>query len=124
MPADYLEFLVDAFGINRDDLVPGDKHLNLEDLAEYLNLSGSLEPLQLQTNGSGSIQVNTVTPDFSGGTWNGQYYSDFPVTLTAVPSNVQTFIGWSGDYDSTDTTITVSLQDAMQIQANFSNGNT
>ena len=25
MPADYLEFLVDAFGINRDDLVPGDK---------------------------------------------------------------------------------------------------
>lgn len=24
MPADYLEFLVDAFGINRDDLVPGD----------------------------------------------------------------------------------------------------
>ena len=96
----------------------------LEDMAEYLNLSGSLEPLQLQTNGSGSIQVNTVTPDFSGGTWNGQYYSDFPVTLTAVPSNGQTFIGWSGDYDSTDTTITVSLQDAMQIQANFSNGNT
>ena len=93
-------------------------------MAEYLNLSGSLEPLQLQINGSGSIQVNTVTPDFSGGTWNGQYYSDFPVTLTAVPSNGQTFIGWSGDYDSTDTTITVSLQDAMQIQANFSNGNT
>mgnify|MGYP007134736567 FL=1 len=93
-------------------------------MAEYLNLSGSLEPLQLQTNGSGSIQINTVAPDFSSGTWSGQYYSDFPVTLTAVPSNGQTFIGWSGDYDSTDTTITVSLQDAMQIQANFSNGNT
>ena len=33
MPVDYLEFLVDAFDINRDELVPGDKHLNLEDLS-------------------------------------------------------------------------------------------
>ena len=42
MPADYLEFLVDAFGINRDDLVPGDKHLNLEDLAHLPNPSKEL----------------------------------------------------------------------------------
>jgi polyphosphate kinase len=33
MPADFLAFLADAFGIHDDELVPGDKHLNLEDLA-------------------------------------------------------------------------------------------
>lgn len=32
MPDDFLNFLVDAFHINRHELVPGDKHLNLEDL--------------------------------------------------------------------------------------------
>ncbi len=34
MPADFLDFLVDAFQIHRDELVPGDKHLNLEDLLQ------------------------------------------------------------------------------------------
>jgi polyphosphate kinase len=33
MPADFLAFLAEAFGIQEDELVPGDKHLNLEDLA-------------------------------------------------------------------------------------------
>lgn len=32
MPDDFLDFLIDAFHINRHELVPGDKHLNLEDL--------------------------------------------------------------------------------------------
>ncbi len=37
MPQDYLEYLADAFDINRDELVPGDKHLNLEDLSHLPN---------------------------------------------------------------------------------------
>ncbi len=37
MPQDYLDFLVDAFGIQPDELVPGDKHLNLEDLRHLPN---------------------------------------------------------------------------------------
>jgi polyphosphate kinase len=32
IPNDFLEFICDAFHIDRDELVPGDKHLNLEDL--------------------------------------------------------------------------------------------
>ena len=28
MPSEFLDFLVDAFRIQRDELVPGDKHLN------------------------------------------------------------------------------------------------
>lgn len=37
MPQDFLDFLVDAFHINRRELVPGDKHLNLEDLSHLPN---------------------------------------------------------------------------------------
>ncbi len=32
MPADFLDYLVDAFHFNRDELIPGGPHLNLEDL--------------------------------------------------------------------------------------------
>lgn len=42
MPQDFLDFLVDAFRINRDELVPGDKHLNLEDLRHLPNPNKSL----------------------------------------------------------------------------------
>ncbi len=37
MPRDFLDFLMDAFGIQEDELVPGDKHLNLEDLSHLPN---------------------------------------------------------------------------------------
>lgn len=54
MPADYLEFLVDAFAINRDELVPGDKHLNLEDLSHLPNpnkeLYAQLKPHPMKLN--------------------------------------------------------------------------
>lgn len=37
MPQDFLDFLVDAYHIDRNELVPGDKHLNLEDLRHLPN---------------------------------------------------------------------------------------
>ncbi len=37
MPDDFLDFLIYAFDINREELVPGDKHLNLEDLSALPN---------------------------------------------------------------------------------------
>lgn len=46
MPHDFLDFLVDAFHIQRDELVPGDKHLNLEDLCHLPNPNKSLHSLE------------------------------------------------------------------------------
>lgn len=34
MPEDFLDFIVKSFDLNRNELVPGDKHLNLEDLSQ------------------------------------------------------------------------------------------
>lgn len=45
MPADFLDYLVDAFSINREELVPGDKHLNLEDLSKLPNPNPDLPPM-------------------------------------------------------------------------------
>ena len=46
MPHDFLEFLVDAYRIDRNELVPGDKHLNLEDLNHLPNPNPNLPPMQ------------------------------------------------------------------------------
>lgn len=46
MPQDFLDFLVDAFHIQRDELVRGDKHLNLEDLRHLPNPNKSLHSLE------------------------------------------------------------------------------
>ena len=46
MPSDFLDFLVDAFQINREELVPGDKHLNLEALRHLPNPNKGLKPLE------------------------------------------------------------------------------
>lgn len=43
MPDDFLNYLVDAFQIRREELVPGDKHLNLEDLRHLPNPNKSME---------------------------------------------------------------------------------
>lgn len=54
MPQDYLEYLADAFDIDCEELVPGDKHLNLEDLAHLPNpnmdMLSALKPQPMQLN--------------------------------------------------------------------------
>ena len=42
MPSDFLQTLTDAYGIHHHELVPGDKHLNMEDLRHLPNPSPAL----------------------------------------------------------------------------------
>lgn len=46
MPQDFLDFLVSAFRINRQELVPGDKHLNMEDLRHLPNPNHTVRPIR------------------------------------------------------------------------------
>ncbi len=90
----------------------------IEDMKNYLGLQKSMQTITLQTNGNGKIQINTIIPDAAGG-WSGQYYPDCPVTLTAIPDDGAAFAGWSGDLSGSDTTMTLTLSQAMSVQANF-----
>ncbi len=44
MPQDFLDFLVDAYRIDRRELVPADKHLNMEDLRHLPNPTKAYVP--------------------------------------------------------------------------------
>lgn len=91
----------------------------LEDMKNYIGLSGDLQTITLKTNGGGKIMINSIIPDTSKGSWNGKYMSSCPVTLTAIPDDNASFTGWGGDASGTEQTITVSLSKAMSITADF-----
>ncbi len=46
MPADFLAFLMQAFEVSPEELVPGDRHLNLEDLSHLPNPNPEIKPFR------------------------------------------------------------------------------
>ncbi|MGN0580172.1 MAG: CotH kinase family protein [Ruminococcus sp.] len=60
-----------------------------------LGLRGSLAMVTVKNDASkGSVSVNTITPDFSDGSWSGNYYTDYPIALTAEPKPGYRFVCW------------------------------
>lgn len=93
-----------------------------EDLAEEFELTGTLEEVELQVNDpeGGSIRLNTTTPDLSHGSWSGKYYTDFSISVTAVPAEGYHFAGWSGSRTEDAETIEVPVNSGgLTLQAHF-----
>ncbi len=91
-------------------------------MAEEFGLTGNLEEVTLNVNDTdgGIIQLNTTTPDLSNGSWTGKYYTDYPVTVTAVPADGYEFVGWSGSVTSESATIeTDVLTGGITLKAVF-----
>jgi hypothetical protein len=91
----------------------------LAHMKQHFGLKGELNELTINIKGEGKIQVNTVIPTLKEGSWTGKYYSDVPVTLSVVDSYSKDFKGWSGDVESDEKTMEVTLSKAMKIVANF-----
>lgn len=90
-------------------------------LAEEFNLTGALETVTVMTADSsmGSVQVNTSVIDLSSGIWTGQYYTDYPITLTAIPADGYEFSGWKGDVSGKEPSITVSTEGGITLEPVF-----
>ena len=77
--------------------------------------------ISLTANNSegGTVRVNTVTPNLCDGTWQGRYFSEYEISLTAVPAEGYVFTGWSGDVTEQQAEITIRLTEDMVLTANF-----
>lgn len=81
-------------------------------LAKEFALQGTLEQITVSTNDAdaGYVTINTVTPDLTEGSWSGRYYTDYPVTITAVANEGYEFIGWrNGENTLNEAQISVQL---------------
>jgi len=105
----------DKFGITPDEFGSFFEHrfeYIVPDMAEEFSLSGTLEDVELKVNDSkgGTILLNTVTPDLSDGSWMGKYFTDYPITVTAIPADGYEFAGWSGSVISDSATIEAEIK--------------
>lgn len=68
-------------------------------LGKTLSMQGRMVTLTVRNDDAcGRVQLNTLTPELSGGSWSGKYYTDTPVTLTATPKAGYQFAYWeTGD---------------------------
>lgn len=66
-------------------------------LAEYFGLNGGLETVSVKNNlpEGGSVRINTAL--LRDEEWSGQYFTDYPVTMTAIAQEGYRFVGWRGD---------------------------
>ena len=90
-------------------------------LAEEFGLTGSLETVTVTTAHPemGSVTVNTSLLDLSSGSWSGQYFTDYPITVTAAANDGYEFVGWKGDADGAGETVTVSVDGGIALEAVF-----
>lgn len=70
---------------------------------------GSLSGQTADAGPGGTIRLNTITPDLKDGEWRGSYFTDYPVTATAVPAEGYRFVGWQGTYESGEETIEAAV---------------
>lgn len=94
--------VIDEFYEKRADYV-------VPDFADALGLSGETGEVTLQADAGGTIRLNTISPDLKDGEWRGAYFTDYPVTATAVPEKGYRFAGWQGTYESDGETIEAAV---------------
>lgn len=81
--------------------------------------SGSDGFLRISNSEGGKVKLNSIYIDNPETTWSGIYFMNNPVTLKAIPKQGYKFAGWSGDVNSTEDSITVSVSRSTNIKANF-----
>ncbi len=90
-------------------------------LAEEFKLSGTLEKVKISINDadSGMVIINTSTIKFFEGGWEGKYYTDYPITITAKANEGYRFVGWEGDIEQTGEVIEASVEGGLVLRAVF-----
>lgn len=93
----------------------------VEHLAEEFDLTGSLETVTVTVADAamGSVTVNTSTIDLTDGSWTGSYFTDYPITVTAAAEDGYVFLEWKGAANTTEPTITISMDDGIALEAVF-----
>ncbi len=104
----------DGYFRKRPDYAPGH-------LAEEFGLTGSLETVSVicAHPEMGEVMVNTSQIDLSDGSWTGKYFTDYPITVTAVPKEGYRFLGWKGDADQAESVLTCAVDGGITLEAVF-----
>lgn len=93
-------------------------------LAEEFHLTGSLETVTVTCEHPemGEVTVNTSQINLADGSWTGKYFTDYPITVTAVPKDGYQFLGWRGDVNQNNPALTCAVDGGITLEAVFAEG--
>ncbi|MFC1538350.1 CotH kinase family protein [Candidatus Latescibacterota bacterium] len=87
-------------------------------IVEEFNLSGTANVnIAVSSTDAGKIKVNSIIPDSYP--WNGIYFKDVPIQLTAIPNLGYSFAGWTGAELGDSISSTITLTDSISVTAVF-----
>ena len=56
----------------------------MQQMKEYFGINGELVELNIIVKGEGKIKINNIIPELNEGKWTGKYFTNIPITITAV----------------------------------------
>ena len=86
-----------------------------EYLESFFNLSNLTEAGFYSTPG-GKIKINTIIPESNS--WIGEYYTDIPIRVEAIPDTGFVFVGWL-QYPDSGSIINVQIYEEFYLTAYF-----
>src|SRR5436190_6368690 len=92
-----------------------------QQIAGYFGLRGTANlSLSVSDTNHGSVKINTLTISApTNAPWNGVYFKDNPIVLTAVAKAGYRFTGWQGILGVTTNTMTLLLNGDLSLTATF-----
>ncbi|MFC1537854.1 CotH kinase family protein [Candidatus Latescibacterota bacterium] len=91
----------------------------IQDLFNYFyDLEGKVS-IELDNSSpiSGSIKINSIIPEEYP--WNGIYFKDIRIRLSAIPNPGYRFVGWTVLTTDNSSSVTITLTENTSITANF-----
>ncbi|TYQ15278.1 UNVERIFIED_CONTAM: Fn3 domain-containing protein [Acetivibrio alkalicellulosi] len=108
------------FAINRPQI---QRH----QIISFFDLEGDSEiTLNVSDTSKGYIKINSI--DINDGShgiespvypWNGTYFNNVPINITAIPMEGYNFVRWEGSIQETDETISILLNRDITLKAVF-----
>jgi len=90
------------------------------DIKRFFKLD-SIYSVSIKTNDqeSGTVKINSITPDFTENSWNGFYFTNVPILLEAIPKRGFKFSHWSDNADFGETRLVDSIVSDTSFYAYF-----
>lgn len=105
--AEDIDLFLDAMA-DIQSFLDGRRSYIVQYVKDGLGLTGTLAPVTLEVSdaAAGSVVLNTIEPAFNeNGRWRGEYFTDYPVALTATANEGYRFVGWESDVSPDEWTV-------------------
>ncbi|MGB0449138.1 MAG: CotH kinase family protein, partial [Porticoccaceae bacterium] len=84
----------------------------------YFGISGMYQlNIAINNTTAGSVELNSL--QLTSASWQGEYFDNIPVSLTAVPNEGYVFSHWQGDIDNPNNSIELNRSSNTSLEAVF-----